>query len=55
MRTYYSKNFELPGDTSGEYLVIFPNGTKYWYLNGKFHREDGPAIECANGTKDVVS
>ena len=20
-------------------------GTKFWYLNGKFHRMDGPAIE----------
>jgi hypothetical protein len=23
----------------------------YWYLNGELHREDGPAIERANGTK----
>ena len=23
-----------------------------WYRNGKRHREDGPAIECANGTKE---
>jgi len=28
-----------------------PNGTKKWYLNGKYHREDGPAIENSNGTK----
>ena len=35
-----------------EYTVqVHPNGTKYWYLNGKLHREDGPAIECADGTK----
>ena len=27
------------------------NGTKVWYLNGKWHREDGPAIEYADGTK----
>ena len=27
------------------------NGDKRWYLNGKLHREDGPAIECANGHK----
>jgi hypothetical protein len=27
-----------------------PSG-KYWYLNGKYHREDGPAIELANGHK----
>ena len=27
------------------------DGDKFWYLNGKLHREDGPAIEYANGTK----
>jgi hypothetical protein len=27
------------------------NGTKYWYLGGRFHREDGPAIEYVNGAK----
>jgi len=26
-------------------------GDKYWFLNGKYHREDGPAIEFANGSK----
>ena len=32
-------------------LIIKPNGTKEWYLNGKIHREDGPAAEYADGTK----
>ena len=27
------------------------NGTKFWYINGKIHREDGPAIERNDGTK----
>ena len=27
------------------------DGTKFWYINGKCHREDGPAIEDANGSK----
>ena len=27
------------------------DGTKHWYLNGKLHREDGPAIEYASGSK----
>ena len=27
------------------------NGSKSWYINGKRHREDGPAAEYANGTK----
>jgi hypothetical protein len=28
-----------------------PNGTKAWWLNGKLHREDGPAVEYSNGDK----
>ena len=27
-------------------------GIKCWYLNGQLHREDGPAIECADGHKE---
>ena len=35
-----------------EYTVkVNEYGTKYWYLNGKCHREDGPAIEHSSGTK----
>ena len=35
-----------------EYTVkVWDNGNKCWYLNGKRHREDGPAIERANGSK----
>ena len=29
----------------------YSNGTKYWYLNGELHREDGPAIEWPNQSK----
>jgi hypothetical protein len=32
-------------------LFIRENGTKEWYLDGKLHRLDGPAIEHANGSK----
>jgi len=28
---------------------INQNGTKWWFLNGKYHREDGPAIEYEDG------
>jgi hypothetical protein len=28
-------------------VKVYANGHKHWYLNGKLHREDGPAIECA--------
>jgi hypothetical protein len=35
-----------------EYTVkVYNNGNKWWYLNGKQHREDGPAIEWAKGYK----
>jgi|TARA_R110000851_G_scaffold324557_1_gene491931 hypothetical protein len=27
------------------------SGNKRWFMNGKLHREDGPAIEWANGNK----
>ena len=30
-------------------VEVYPNGDKCWYLNGKLHREDGPAIEYDNG------
>ena len=35
-----------------EYKVkVYDNRDKHWYLNDKLHREDGPAVECANGNK----
>ena len=34
-------------------LKIFAGGTKWWYQNGKYHRDnDQPAIILANGSKD---
>ena len=32
-------------------VEVYANGSKYWYLNGKRHREDGPALERSNGDK----
>jgi hypothetical protein len=32
-------------------VKVYTNGRKAWFLNGKRHREDGPAIEWANGDK----
>jgi len=34
-----------------EYTVKVYKDRTEWYLNGKRHREDGPAIEWVNGTK----
>ena len=36
---------------NGAEYEIHSNGNKYWYLNGKLHRADGPAIEYADGSK----
>ena len=33
-------------------MTINKYGTKEWYLNGQRHREDGPAIEWADGSKE---
>jgi len=32
-------------------VVVHDNGDKFWYLNDKLHREDGPALEYASGNK----
>jgi len=32
-------------------LTEYANGDKKWSLNGRWHREDGPAMEYSNGTK----
>jgi hypothetical protein len=41
---------EIPEGFTG--VVRYPDGTKGWQLKGKYHREDGPAIEWADGTKE---
>jgi hypothetical protein len=32
-------------------VTVSEYGTKHWYINGKLHREDGPAMEYAYGDK----
>jgi endo-1,4-beta-mannosidase len=35
-----------------EYTVrVYTNGNKSWFLDGKRHREDGPAVEYSDGGK----
>ena len=35
-----------------EYKVkVYLDGSKSWFLYGKYHREDGPAIEYEDGSK----
>jgi hypothetical protein len=33
-------------------MTVDDRGTKMWWLHGKRHREDGPAVERANGHKE---
>ena len=35
-----------------EYTVKVYNDRTEWFLNGKLHREDGPAVEWNNGNKE---
>jgi len=32
-------------------IGFYVNGTKYWFLNGEYHREGGPAVEYSDGEK----
>ena len=43
---YINKHPEFTG------CVIDGDGDKAWFLNGKIHREDGPALEWADGSKE---
>jgi hypothetical protein len=41
---------EIPNDFTG--ILEFSNGAKLWKVNGNWHREDGPAYEREDGTKE---
>ena len=51
MKIIKTKNiwYEVSKDFTG--IVEYTSGDKRWYLNGKRHREDGPAVEFGNGDK----
>ena len=36
---------------NGAECEIYENGDKYWRLNGKLHRTNGPAVENVNRSK----
>lgn len=38
-------------DLIGNHKVLFPDGAKAWYQNGKLHRTDGPADIYLEGEK----
>ena len=41
---------EVPDNYTG--IAKYPYGDKEWFLNGKLHREDGPACEYSDGSKE---
>ena len=40
---------KVPDDFTG--IAEYHNGTKSWFVDGKHHRIDGPAIENSDGSK----
>jgi len=38
--------------TNESKMVEFEDGNKFWYLNEKLHREQGPAVISPDGTKE---
>ena len=32
-------------------VEVDSDGSRYWYLNGQYHREDGPALELYDGSR----
>ena len=51
-KLYYSdKEMTIGHNENGNPAIEFADGSKWWYLNGEVHREDGPAMEWENGDK----
>ena len=48
---YGENNGRLPETKEEPVMEVDELGNKWWLLNGKLHREDGPAIEGYDGSK----
>ena len=46
----YNKNNKIHCD-DGPAMENPKDGTKIWFIDGKYHRENGPAIESGDGPK----
>ena len=51
---YKEINVKRAGDIPhvGAYVVIWPNGTKFWVVNCELHNIEGPAIKWCDGSVD---
>jgi hypothetical protein len=45
------KKVKITKLSNGGELEEYPNGNKFWVLNGNYHRVDGPAIIHYNGSR----
>ena len=43
---------DMPHREDRSAIINVPMGVRYWAKYGKYHREDGPAIEYENGRKE---
>lgn len=51
MKTIKVNNWkDIPKNFTG--IVEFSDGDKFWYKEGKLHRDDGPAVEWTNGDEE---
>ena len=50
--TSLKTSFVFKKPTGKSKCKVEKDGTKKWFLNGKLHREDGPAVESSTGTKE---
>ena len=53
-----AKIWPLNGDINGVFhrdggrpAIVRENGSQEWWVNGQLHRENGPAVELADGQK----
>ena len=51
MEVIYCKNYEMLDIPNKNGCYIDENGTKAYYMNNLYHREDGPAIEWSWDSK----
>jgi hypothetical protein len=51
LKTIRVKSYQavIANDFTG--IILYPNNDKIWYVEGKEHRIDGPAIMDANGDR----
>jgi len=46
-----SPPIELGSNENGLYYIFFASGTKAYFKSNNLHKQDGPAVEWANGNK----